>query len=141
MNHQLLDSQGPIPGMTPTQALTAIQTMADHSQKWHDETTNRYVRSNSSNDGLAALVSKLDNLRRDMKKLKKSVHVIWVKCQVCEGHHPDKNCSLKEEVKGIEEVKYGEYGNPFSNHNRQTQGYSSNRLPKDGEGQILTETI
>ncbi|GJW26244.1 reverse transcriptase domain-containing protein [Tanacetum coccineum] len=33
MNRQLLDSQGPIPGMTPAQALTAIQTMADHSQK------------------------------------------------------------------------------------------------------------
>ncbi|GKC07314.1 hypothetical protein Tco_0998924 [Tanacetum coccineum] len=31
MNRQLLNSQGPIPGMTPTQALTAIQTMADHS--------------------------------------------------------------------------------------------------------------
>ncbi|GJZ31946.1 hypothetical protein Tco_0576993 [Tanacetum coccineum] len=33
MNRQLLDSQGPIPGMRPTEALTAIQTMADHSQK------------------------------------------------------------------------------------------------------------
>ncbi|GKB58795.1 hypothetical protein Tco_0914981 [Tanacetum coccineum] len=31
MNHQLLDSQGPIPGMTLAQALTAILTMADHS--------------------------------------------------------------------------------------------------------------
>ncbi|GKF39317.1 hypothetical protein Tco_0119378 [Tanacetum coccineum] len=33
MNRQLLDSQGPIPGMKPTQSLTAIQTMADHSKK------------------------------------------------------------------------------------------------------------
>nr|GEU32935.1 hypothetical protein [Tanacetum cinerariifolium] len=33
MNRQLLDSQGPIPGITPAQALTAIQTMVDHSQK------------------------------------------------------------------------------------------------------------
>nr|GEY91844.1 hypothetical protein [Tanacetum cinerariifolium] len=31
MNRQLLDSQRPIPGMTPAQALTAIQNMADHS--------------------------------------------------------------------------------------------------------------
>ncbi|GJR35244.1 hypothetical protein Tco_1210928 [Tanacetum coccineum] len=31
MNRQLLDSQGPIPGMTPTQALTTIHTMVDHS--------------------------------------------------------------------------------------------------------------
>ncbi|GJT25932.1 hypothetical protein Tco_0895869, partial [Tanacetum coccineum] len=29
MNRQLLESQGPIPGMKPAQALTAIQTMAD----------------------------------------------------------------------------------------------------------------
>ncbi|GKA69681.1 hypothetical protein Tco_0775745 [Tanacetum coccineum] len=126
--------KGPIHGMTPAQALTAIQTMADHSQKWHDETTSRYVRSSSSDDGLAALVSKLDNLRQDMKKLKESVHAIRVKCQVCEGHHANKNCPLNEEVKGIKEVKYGEYGNPFSNHNRHTQGYSTNRPPKDGEG-------
>nr|GEZ05790.1 hypothetical protein [Tanacetum cinerariifolium] len=32
MNRQFLDSRGPIPGMTPNQALTTIQTMADHSQ-------------------------------------------------------------------------------------------------------------
>ncbi|GJW79923.1 hypothetical protein Tco_0143898 [Tanacetum coccineum] len=79
MNHQLLDSQGPIPGMRPAHALTAIQTMADHSQKWHDGTTSRNIRSNSSNDGLAALVNKLDNLGRDMKKLKESVHAIQVR--------------------------------------------------------------
>ncbi|GJR15446.1 zinc knuckle CX2CX4HX4C containing protein [Tanacetum coccineum] len=46
---------GPIPGMRPAQALTAIQTMADHSQKWHDGTTSRNIRSSSSKDGLAAL--------------------------------------------------------------------------------------
>nr|GEW32047.1 alpha/beta hydrolases superfamily protein [Tanacetum cinerariifolium] len=34
MNHQLLDSHGPILSMTPTQALTTIQTMADHSQNY-----------------------------------------------------------------------------------------------------------
>ncbi|GKB51666.1 retrovirus-related pol polyprotein from transposon TNT 1-94 [Tanacetum coccineum] len=62
--------------MRPAQALTAIQTMADHSQKWHDETTSRNIRSSSSKDGLAALVNKLDNLGRDMKKLKESVHAI-----------------------------------------------------------------
>nr|GEU86175.1 hypothetical protein [Tanacetum cinerariifolium] len=29
--------KGPILGMTPAQALTAIHTMTDHSQKWHDD--------------------------------------------------------------------------------------------------------
>ncbi|GJS92352.1 hypothetical protein Tco_0799320 [Tanacetum coccineum] len=62
MNHQLLDSQGPILGMRPTEALTAIQTIADHSQIWHDGTTSWSIRSSSGNDGLAALVNKLDKI-------------------------------------------------------------------------------
>ncbi|GJV83794.1 hypothetical protein Tco_1523692 [Tanacetum coccineum] len=41
MTRQLLDSHGPIPNKTPTQTLTTIQTMADHSQKWHDGLTSR----------------------------------------------------------------------------------------------------
>ncbi|GJY26573.1 hypothetical protein Tco_0401299 [Tanacetum coccineum] len=81
---------GPIPGMTPTQALTAIQTMADHSQKWHDGTSSRNLSSSSNTDGLAAIVSKLDNLGRDMKKLKENVHAIQVECQICKGPHLDK---------------------------------------------------
>ncbi|GJY54299.1 hypothetical protein Tco_0445963 [Tanacetum coccineum] len=78
-NRQLL-IKGPIPGMTSAQALTAIQTMADHSQKWHDKTTSRNIRSSSSNDGLAALdftsirivpsTRKLNKLKRsDMENL------------------------------------------------------------------------
>ncbi|GKA35413.1 hypothetical protein Tco_0721904 [Tanacetum coccineum] len=87
MNHQLLDSQGPIAGMTPAQALTAIQTMADHSQKWHDGSSSRNIDSSSNFEGIA---NKLENL--------------------------DKECPLNEEVKSIEEVKYGEFkrSSPFS---------------------------
>ncbi|GKF18175.1 hypothetical protein Tco_0063093 [Tanacetum coccineum] len=112
--------KGPIPGMTPTEALTAIQTMAGHSQKWHDGTTSRNIGSSSSNDGLAALVNKLDRLGRDMKKLKESVHAIQVGCQICEGPHLDKDCPLNEEVKQVEEVRYGEFGRttPFNGTNR-----------------------
>ncbi|GJS11419.1 reverse transcriptase domain-containing protein [Tanacetum coccineum] len=47
--------KGPTPRMRPAEALTAIQTMADHSQKWHDGTTSRNIRSSSSKDGLATL--------------------------------------------------------------------------------------
>ncbi|GKA94824.1 hypothetical protein Tco_0816862 [Tanacetum coccineum] len=104
MNHQLLDSQGPIPQMRPAEALTAIQTIVDHSQKWHDSTTSRNIKSSSSNDGLAALVKKLDNLGRDLKKLMESVHTIQVGCQICEGLHLDKDFPLNEEVKQVEEV-------------------------------------
>ncbi|GJX81157.1 hypothetical protein Tco_0329306 [Tanacetum coccineum] len=105
--------------MRPAQALTAIQTMADHSQKWHDGTTSRNIKSSSSNDGLAALVNKLDNLGRDMEKLKESVYAIQVGCQICEGPHLDKDCPLNEEVKQIEKVRYGEFRRttPFNGSN------------------------
>ncbi|GJV57627.1 hypothetical protein Tco_1458632 [Tanacetum coccineum] len=123
------DAVGPIPGMTPAQALTAIQTMADHSQKWHDGMTSRNIRSSSSNDRLAALVNKLDNLGRDIKKLKESVHAIQVGCQICKGPHLYKDCPLNKEVKQVEEVRYGELGRttPFERNN--------------GGRQILAETI
>ncbi|GKC03362.1 hypothetical protein Tco_0994972 [Tanacetum coccineum] len=122
MNRQLLDSQGPIPRMTPTQALTAIQTMAGHSKKWYDGTTSRNIRSSSSNDGLAALVNKLDNLGRDIKKLKESVHAIQVGCQICEGPHLEKDCPLNEEVKQVEEFRVGPPGYYNKTDNRPPYG-------------------
>ncbi|GKC21198.1 hypothetical protein Tco_1023348 [Tanacetum coccineum] len=111
-NHQ----KGPIPEMTPTQALTAIQD----SQKWHDGTSSRSLSSSSNTDGLAAIVSKLYNLGCDMKKLKENVHAIQVGCQFCKGPHLDNKCPLNEEVKQVEEVNYGEFGHtaPFNGSNR-----------------------
>ncbi|GKF13790.1 hypothetical protein Tco_0055252 [Tanacetum coccineum] len=52
-----------------------------------------------------------------MKKLKENVYAIQEGCQNCGGAHLDKDCPLKEEVKSIEEAKYGEFGrpSPFSN--------------------------
>ncbi|GKG07773.1 hypothetical protein Tco_0330742 [Tanacetum coccineum] len=77
--------------------------MADHSQKWHDGTTSKNIGSSSSNDRLATLVNKLDNLGRDIKKIKESAHAIQVGCQICEGPYLDKDCPLNEEVKQVEE--------------------------------------
>ncbi|GJR98520.1 hypothetical protein Tco_0270694 [Tanacetum coccineum] len=62
LNRQLLNSQGLIPGMTPIQALPTIQTMVDHSQKWHDGSSNRNIESSSNSEGIAAIVNKLENL-------------------------------------------------------------------------------
>ncbi|GJY29550.1 hypothetical protein Tco_0405317 [Tanacetum coccineum] len=62
--------------MRPAQALKVIQTIDDHSKKWHDRTTSRNVESSSSKDGLADLVNKLENLGQDIKKLKENVHSI-----------------------------------------------------------------
>ncbi|GJR80815.1 hypothetical protein Tco_0151600 [Tanacetum coccineum] len=42
-----------------------------------------------------------------------------VRCQICEGPHLDKDCPLNEEVKQVEEVRYGEFGRtaPFNESN------------------------
>ncbi|GKC14217.1 zinc knuckle CX2CX4HX4C containing protein [Tanacetum coccineum] len=101
---------------TPVQALTAIQNMADHSQKWHDGSSNKNIESSKNSEGIAAIVNKLENLGRDMKKLKENVHAILVGCQTCEGAHLDKYCPLNKEVKGMKEVKYGEFSRPFPNN-------------------------
>ncbi|GJS19957.1 hypothetical protein Tco_0448589 [Tanacetum coccineum] len=97
LNSQLLDLQGPYPGMTLVQALTAIQTMVDHSQKSHDGSSSRNIESSSNSEGIAAIVNKLENLGQEMKKLKENVHAIQVGCQICKGSHLDKDCPLKEE--------------------------------------------
>nr|GEV75220.1 hypothetical protein [Tanacetum cinerariifolium] len=78
----------------------------DHIDR-HDRTSSRNISSSSDTGGLAAVISKLDNLRHDMKKLKQNVHAIQVGCQICEGPYLDKECPLNEEVKLVEEVKYG----------------------------------
>nr|GEV41305.1 hypothetical protein [Tanacetum cinerariifolium] len=69
----------------------------------------RNKESSSNSKGIAAIVNKLENLGRDMKKLKEKVHAIQVGCQNCKGAHLDKDCPLKEEVKTIKEVKYDEF--------------------------------
>ncbi|GKC07700.1 hypothetical protein Tco_0999310 [Tanacetum coccineum] len=78
MTRQLLDSFGPIPNKTPNQTLEAIQTMVDHSQKWHDGSNSRKV-SNGSSDRIATIVNKLDSLGYDMKKLKENMHAMQVR--------------------------------------------------------------
>ncbi|GJS77477.1 putative reverse transcriptase domain-containing protein [Tanacetum coccineum] len=76
---------------------------------------NRRTRSGSSDD-ITAITSKLDSLGRDMKRLKENVHAIQVGCGICGGTHLDKECLLNEEVEGIKEVKYGEFGRYFPNN-------------------------
>ncbi|GJW21774.1 hypothetical protein Tco_0032396 [Tanacetum coccineum] len=86
-------------------------------QKWHDGTSSRNIESSSDSEGIAAIVSKLDSLGRDMKKLKENVHAIQVGCQNCGGAHLNKDYLLNEEVKSVEEAKYGKFRrpSPFSN--------------------------
>ncbi|GKB47456.1 ribonuclease H-like domain-containing protein [Tanacetum coccineum] len=86
--HKILDSNGFVPLMTPTQALESIQVMADHSHNWYDETTTRerinYFLDNvdtihksfkvgTSNQGTAdneRMRKILENLESNIKALK-----------------------------------------------------------------------
>ncbi|GKE50963.1 hypothetical protein Tco_1486119 [Tanacetum coccineum] len=75
-----------------------------------------------------------------MKKLKENGHAIQVRCQTCKGAHLDKECPLNEEVKSMEEVKYGEFGRTFPNNNRNDgrfnrgiSRYDSHDLPSSVE--------
>ncbi|GJZ12732.1 hypothetical protein Tco_0547962 [Tanacetum coccineum] len=117
----------------------AIQIMADHSQKWHDGSTSRNIESSSNKDGLASLVNKLDSLGRDIKKLKESVPVIRVGCQICEGPHLDKDCPLNEEVKQVGEVGYGEFGRrtPFNGNNGRRQTLAKTKKSQKHHNEIL----
>ncbi|GKA20805.1 hypothetical protein Tco_0700794 [Tanacetum coccineum] len=103
MNRHLLNSHGPIPGITPAEGLTTIQTIADHSKKCHDGSPSQNIFSSNNSDGMAAIVSKLDNLGQDMKKLKENVHAIQVRCQLCDGPHLDKEYPLNEDTKSVKE--------------------------------------
>ncbi|GJT72212.1 hypothetical protein Tco_1031498 [Tanacetum coccineum] len=133
---QLLDSQGPIPGMTLARALESIQTMADHSQKWHHRSSNRKT-SGGSLDGIVAIPSKMDSLGRDMKKLKENVHDIQVGCGHCRRPHLDQEYLFNEEVKGIEEVKYGDFGSSFPSNRGHRARYRMG--PPDEETQEVEE--
>nr|GEX60740.1 DNA-binding pseudobarrel domain-containing protein [Tanacetum cinerariifolium] len=48
----------------------------------------------------------------------------WEQCCVlCRGKHLNKECPLNEEVKGVKEVKYGEFGRSFPNNVRNKARY------------------
>ncbi|GJU62644.1 hypothetical protein Tco_1244479 [Tanacetum coccineum] len=88
-----LDGAPTLPdGRDTTKTMETNLTMADHSQKWHDGSSSRSIYNNSNAEGIPAIVSKLDSLGRDMKKLKENVHAIQVGCQICGGAHLDKEC-------------------------------------------------
>ncbi|GJV36521.1 hypothetical protein Tco_1408998 [Tanacetum coccineum] len=80
---KILDSNGFIPLMTPTQALESIQIIEDHSHNWYDETTTRkrinYVLDN------------VDTIHESFK-----------------GEHLTKEYPLKKEDEAIKHSKYME---------------------------------
>nr|GFC64065.1 hypothetical protein [Tanacetum cinerariifolium] len=92
---------------TTTGALVAIQKMANYSQKWHDGGSIRGL-GGSNSYGISVIMNKLNDLGRDIRKLKESVHAIQVGCEMFGGTHLEQNCHLREEVKSIKVIGYGE---------------------------------
>ena len=62
---------------------------------------------------MSALTNKFKNLGRDIKMIKENIHAIQVGCETCEGAHLARDCPLKEEVKRMDEVKYGGFNKQF----------------------------
>ncbi|GJY54721.1 hypothetical protein Tco_0446385, partial [Tanacetum coccineum] len=107
----ILDSRGAIPTMTDADAKTAIQKMAEYSQKWHNGTSRG--RSTETFNGLAAIQAQLNNLGREIKKVNEKVYAAQVGCEQCKGPHYTKDFPLKEEGKTLEEAYYTKFGGPF----------------------------
>ncbi|GJX58834.1 reverse transcriptase domain-containing protein [Tanacetum coccineum] len=80
---KILDSNGFIPLMTPTQALESIQVMADHSHDWYDETTTR--------ERINDVLDNVDAIHENVK-----------------GEHLSKECHLKKEDEAIKHSRYME---------------------------------
>ncbi|GJV74036.1 hypothetical protein Tco_1494031 [Tanacetum coccineum] len=109
---QILDSKVAVPKMNAADAKKAIQEMAEHSQKWHNETSTR-CRSSNTSDGLDAIQAQLNNLGREIKKVNEKVYAAQVGCESCNGPHYTKDYPLKEEGKTLEEAYYTQFGVPF----------------------------
>ncbi|GJY69760.1 ribonuclease H-like domain-containing protein [Tanacetum coccineum] len=73
LKKQRVFNTGTIPSMKAADAKKAIQDIADHSQKWHNETSTK-CRSTKTYDGLVAIEAQLNNLGREIKKVNKKVY-------------------------------------------------------------------
>ncbi|GKA09971.1 hypothetical protein Tco_0689404, partial [Tanacetum coccineum] len=91
LTRQILDSKGVIPTKTDANAKTAIQEMAEYSQKWHNRTSRT----------------------REIKKVNEKVYAAQVGYELCKGPHYTKDCPLKEEGKTLKEAYYTQFGVPF----------------------------
>nr|GEU57639.1 hypothetical protein [Tanacetum cinerariifolium] len=85
LTRQMLDSRGLILGLTTTWALVSIQEMTYNYQKWHDRASIRGV-GGSSSEGMAITTTKLDDLGRDIRRLKESVHAVQGRPMLATAH-------------------------------------------------------
>ncbi|GJY02916.1 hypothetical protein Tco_0361068 [Tanacetum coccineum] len=59
-------------------------------------------------------------------------------CKTCGGAHHDKECPLREDVKSVEEFKYGEFGRSFPNNSKNSARY---RVDEETHAEIAVEEI
>ncbi|GKF13049.1 hypothetical protein Tco_0050975 [Tanacetum coccineum] len=118
---QILDSRGVVPTKTTADAKTAIQEMAEYSQKWHNGTSRG--RSTKTSDGLVAIQAQLNNLGKEIKKVNEKVYAAQDGCEQCKGPHYTKDCRQKEEGNALEEAYYIQFSGPF-----QCWGYRATAL-------------
>ncbi|GJS57157.1 hypothetical protein Tco_0651941 [Tanacetum coccineum] len=71
-------------------------------QAWERSTSRRV--SNDSLSRIAAIINKLDSLRRDMKKLKENVHAIQIGCPLGYYTHVDNRPPFGEKKPSLEEL-------------------------------------
>ncbi|GJT15780.1 hypothetical protein Tco_0874486 [Tanacetum coccineum] len=136
---KILDSNGFIPLMTPTEALESIQVMADHSHNWYDETTTK-ERINDVLDNVDA-IHKREKVKAimtmGMENMKESVPHDLPPTRFL-GH-------LKEQIGSPYRTRETIYmiGNPEEIHNEKAQEDKGDITSKDVERlrQFLTPTV
>ncbi|GJS64413.1 hypothetical protein Tco_0678977 [Tanacetum coccineum] len=121
----------------PSKIAKQLEEIHNFKQKGDETLYQAWERrmSHDSSVRIAAITNKLDSLGRDMKKLEENVHVIQVECENYRGYHLNKECQLHEEVKSVEEVKYGEFRRTFPNNNRNGARYRVENLETQIEQQ------
>ncbi|GJT04408.1 putative reverse transcriptase domain-containing protein [Tanacetum coccineum] len=145
LTRHILDLRGVVPTKTIADAKTAIQEMAEYSQKWHNGTSRG--RSTETSDGLATIQAQLNNLGREIKKVNEKVYVAQVGCEQCKGPHYTKDCPLKEEGKTLKEAYYTcchkeprSIDQNFINSNRENEQADSNLIRRIGSNQYAVST-
>ncbi|GJV61912.1 retrovirus-related pol polyprotein from transposon TNT 1-94, partial [Tanacetum coccineum] len=78
-----------------------------------DVPTRQILDSKGAIPTKTAADAKLNNLRREIKKVNKKVYAAQVGCELCKGPHYTKDCPLKEEGKTLEEAYYTQFGAPY----------------------------
>nr|GEY25573.1 hypothetical protein [Tanacetum cinerariifolium] len=70
-----------------------------------------------------------------MKKLKENVHAIQVGCQLCDGHHLDKECPHNKDAKSVEEASLKNLETQIEQLTKEVHAKTATKLPTSSVGQ------